>query len=154
MGQHRRKIKNISLNPAFQLQYGLYLTTASVVGSMVLVGAFVIRVLTQMTIWMDGPEERGLVALQAVRSSATALFVGLLILFIISIVITFVYSHRILGPIMKFEKHIDQMLEGNFSNKIVLRDKDHFHGLASKLNLLNERCAAANQSADTNHRRS
>lgn len=143
MGQRRRKLKNISLNPAFQLQYGLYLTTASVIGSIVLVGAFVIRVLMQMTIWMDGPEERGLVALEAVRSSAMALFIGLLILFIISMVITFVYSHRILGPMIKFEKHIDQMLEGNFANRIVLRDKDHFHSLASKLNQLTEKLSTS-----------
>ncbi len=143
MGQHRRKLKNISLNPAFQLQFGLYLTTASVIGSIILVGAFVIRVLMQMTIWMDGPEERGLVALEAVRSSAMALFIGLLILFIISMVITFVYSHRILGPMIKFEKHIDQMLEGNFANRIVLRDKDHFHSLASKLNQLTEKLSTS-----------
>lgn len=52
----------------------------------------------------------------------------------IVVVITMILTHRVAGPFYRFEKTLDQMIEGDISNKIVLRQKDEGKELAQKIN--------------------
>ncbi len=53
------------------------------------------------------------------------------------VVITLLLTHRIAGPFFRFEKAIDEMIKGNISNKIILRQKDEGKKLAHKINAFN-----------------
>lgn len=53
------------------------------------------------------------------------------------IVLAMLITHRIAGPIYRFEKTLDQMLSKNISNTIQLRPKDEGKALAEKINLFN-----------------
>lgn len=53
------------------------------------------------------------------------------------ILITLFLTHRIAGPFYRFEKTLDQMIEGDLSDKIVLRKKDEGKELAQKINAFN-----------------
>ncbi len=53
------------------------------------------------------------------------------------ILITLFMTHRIAGPFYRFERTLDEMIEGDISNKVVLRKKDEGKQLAQKLNAFN-----------------
>ncbi|MFA5902674.1 MAG: methyl-accepting chemotaxis protein [Desulfobacula sp.] len=53
------------------------------------------------------------------------------------IAITLFQTHRIAGPFYRFEKTLDEMIEGNISEKIILRKKDEGKNLAQKINHFN-----------------
>jgi len=59
-------------------------------------------------------------------------------LFILCIVIpiSLFYSHRIAGPIYRFQKSLDMLIDGETNFMIVLRKKDEFKYLADKMNTL------------------
>ena len=53
------------------------------------------------------------------------------------VLVTLILTHRIAGPFFRFEKSLDEMIEGDISNKIVLRKKDEGKALAQKINAFN-----------------
>ena len=53
------------------------------------------------------------------------------------IIITLFLTHRVAGPFYRFEKTLDEMIDGDISGKIVLRQKDEGKELAQKLNAFN-----------------
>lgn len=62
----------------------------------------------------------------------------LLLLFLLTlgymIYIFLYFSHRIAGPILRFEKTLDELLNGNLKIQIHLREKDEFKETASHFN--------------------
>ncbi len=53
------------------------------------------------------------------------------------IVMTLMFSHRVAGPFFRFERSLNEMIEGNISNRIILRQKDEGKALAQKINEFN-----------------
>lgn len=53
------------------------------------------------------------------------------------IIITLFLTHRVAGPFYRFEKTLDEMVGGDLSNKIILRQKDEGKDLAQKINAFN-----------------
>lgn len=53
------------------------------------------------------------------------------------IVISLVLSHRIAGPLYRFERTLEHMLQGELSHTIVLRKNDEGQELATKINQFN-----------------
>ena len=68
---------------------------------------------------------------------------GMLFVVVISILLT----HRIAGPMYRFEQAFNEMINGNIGYRIQLRKKDEGKGLAEKINhfndVLSEKVAAA-----------
>ena len=60
---------------------------------------------------------------------------NLLILCII-VPYSLVYSHKVAGPVYRFEKSLDLILEGRLDFMIKLRKKDEFKNIAEKMNSL------------------
>lgn len=57
-----------------------------------------------------------------------AIFTGLLALLVIR------YTHRVWGPIYRFQKTVEELRQGNLALKIVLREGDSCERLATELN--------------------
>jgi methyl-accepting chemotaxis protein len=53
------------------------------------------------------------------------------------IVVTMFLTHRVAGPFYRFEKTLDEMIEGDISSQIFLRQKDEGKALAQKINAFN-----------------
>ena len=53
------------------------------------------------------------------------------------IMVTLFLTHRVAGPFYRFEKTLDQMIDGDISEKIILRQKDQGKDLALKINAFN-----------------
>ncbi len=48
-------------------------------------------------------------------------------------------SHRIYGPIVQIRKHVTNLIMGDFTSRVHLRDHDHFVELSEDLNQLAEK---------------
>jgi signal transduction histidine kinase len=69
---------------------------------------------------------------------------GLMFLFFVVTFITFiVFTHRIMGPTYAFRRHIQKLIEGDFSFRTSLRRKDRLVELADDLNKLSEHLASS-----------
>ncbi|MCD4742964.1 MAG: methyl-accepting chemotaxis protein [Desulfobacteraceae bacterium] len=55
------------------------------------------------------------------------------------IIITLFLSHRVAGPFYRFEITLDEMINGDLSQTICLREKDEGKELAGKINLFNNK---------------
>lgn len=53
--------------------------------------------------------------------------------------ILLVLSHRIAGPLYRFEKSLDEMEKGDLTHRFTLRSKDQMGELADKINMFNSR---------------
>jgi len=53
------------------------------------------------------------------------------------VIATLLLTHRVAGPLFRFEKTLDEMVGGDISNKIILRQKDEGKDLAQKINAFN-----------------
>ncbi len=68
-------------------------------------------------------------------------FAGLLLL-ACAVFIGIKVTHRVYGPVVQIRKHIANLIAGDYSSRVQLRDHDHFTELAEELNLLAEKLAA------------
>lgn len=48
------------------------------------------------------------------------------------------FSHRVVGPVYAFNRHLNWIKEGNYTRNLQLRDKDEFKNLAAALNSMQE----------------
>ena len=55
------------------------------------------------------------------------------------IIITLILTHRVAGPFYRFEMTLDEMINGDLSQKIWLREKDEGKELANKINQFNSK---------------
>ncbi len=53
------------------------------------------------------------------------------------VIITLFLTHRVAGPIFRFRRSFNEMIEGNISKKIILRPKDEGKELAEEINKFN-----------------
>lgn len=56
---------------------------------------------------------------------------------IVLIVVSILLTHRIAGPLFRFEKCLDSMITGDLTDQLVLREKDEGKQLSNKINHFN-----------------
>ncbi|MBD3345072.1 MAG: HAMP domain-containing protein [Chitinivibrionales bacterium] len=72
---------------------------------------------------------------QAVLSSLLWIFgAGLLLVIIQIVLLTIFFSHRVAGPVYRFEKACHSLIEGDYTEEIRLRKNDEMKNLASLFN--------------------
>jgi HAMP domain-containing protein len=78
--------------------------------------------------------------------------IGVLLVIIQIVLLTVFYSHRLAGPIYRFERLCHDVIEGDYTGEITLRRGDEMQNLASLLNEVtartNERLRALRDAAD------
>lgn len=136
-----RKATNVFVRPGFQLRLPLYilLLTVSFVALTLLMGNLYLEQAYVSMIENTTQSEY----LQQVITDQIAAFkkISLLILAIYSflvVVITSIYTHRLLGPMIPISRHLKALSEGFYSHRLSLRKKDEMHELANQLNTLAE----------------
>lgn len=61
-----------------------------------------------------------------------------LIMIVVSVIGLF-YSHRIVGPVYRINRDLQRVLDGESEVRVHIRGKDHFQGLAGRVNALLDR---------------
>jgi nitrogen fixation/metabolism regulation signal transduction histidine kinase len=95
---------------------------------------------------------------RALISSLMLVFgIGIFIVIIQTVVLTVYFSHRVAGPVYRFEKTCHELIEGNYQQKIQLRRGDELQNLANLLNMVivksRERLGALRDEPDEQRRK-
>ena len=137
-----RKLVNYLLDPLQQLRLGMI----SVVTSLVFVtalGAFVYSKLMQftdvvITLTQADVEIHALLS-KYLGSVATTTLIGSLVFIVANMALTIYFSHKMVGQIVAFRRHIGHLMNGKFDAKTKLRHGDAFTEVAEDLNKLSDR---------------
>ena len=137
----RRKLRNFLLKPGLQLRLPLFilllsfgfLLLAVMLGNLYFEKTFV--TLMQTTSQSE--------YLQIVISEQTREFRNMALLLLagyaaLVVVVTSIYTHGLVGPVLPLVRHIKALQEGLYSHRVKLRRKDAFQELAGELNELAE----------------
>lgn len=140
----RRKMTNFLLMPVIQIKLGVYLIAAA---GLLLVGLFStvyfkMKDLAQIIIDLTDVEEE---VIELITSHLHGMIMWMLLIavvyVIVSLAVSVVYTHRLVGPIYAFIRHVRSLKEGNYSERTHLRKGDAFADLALELNELSEELA-------------
>lgn len=136
-----RKAANVLVRPGFQLRLPFYilLLTISFVALTLLLGNLYLE---QAYVTMIENTTQSEYLQQMITDQIGAFkLISLLILFVYAvlvIVISSVYTHRLLGPMIPITRHLTALCDGFYSHRLHLRKKDEMHELANQLNGLAE----------------
>ncbi|MBD3314706.1 MAG: hypothetical protein GF344_02875 [Chitinivibrionales bacterium] len=85
------------------------------------------------------------------------LAVGMMLVIVQVVLLTIFFSHKLAGPLYRFERVCHELIEGNYSQHIVLRRGDQMQNLASLLNeviaLTQKRLVTLRDTSDDEERR-
>lgn len=137
----RRKARNFLLKPAFQLGLPVYILLLSftfLLLALLLGSLYFEQVYATMMANTTQAEY-----LESVISQRTGGFKSMALLLlavytVLVVVITTVYTHRMLGPVRPISRHIQALQEGLYSHRVSLRKHDALQELAEQLNALAE----------------
>jgi signal transduction histidine kinase len=137
----QRRIRNFLLQPLLQVRLGLYtIILAAIFSSAVLTLLYyslidfgeIVMALT------DSESEIKDLFDDYSASSTLWLYVLVLAFMICNILITVIYTHRLVGPSIAFRGQIQKLINGDFSGKVILRKDDAFQELATEINRLSQ----------------
>jgi methyl-accepting chemotaxis protein len=100
---------------------------------------------TQNSLTSTYVDSRLVIQNTAVAIMPSVIYTTLITTFVIGIVVvlfTLLVSHKIAGPIFRFEKDIHRVAEGDLKNRIRIREDDQFQELAVSLNSMIDALAA------------
>ena len=144
----QRKIRNFLLQPLIQIRIAAWSALASAVFSLAiaLVFYFSLRSLAEAFSNVghldDETINRTYNMFEGVRLSALGL---LLTQVLVSVVVSIVTTHRLVGPTVAFRQQIRALINGKYGQKVILRNNDAFQEVALDLNELSEQLQKESQ---------
>lgn len=135
----RRSIKNLLLQPAVQLRFGIYATFLSVIFSIAVLTILYINILglSDIVATITGIDSEIRNLFHSYIITSVWWIISFLILFVISsLIFAIISTHRLVGPTVAFRNHIDKLCKGQFDQRVRIRKYDAFHEVADELNRL------------------
>jgi HAMP domain-containing protein len=137
----RRKARNFLIKPGIQLRLPLYVLLLSftfvllavLIGNLYFEQTYV--TLLQSTTQSEYVQRLLARQTQEFKELALLLLSGYVVLMI---VVTVIYTHRLIGPTIPMLRHVKALREGRYTHRISLRKYDAFSELADQLNELAE----------------
>lgn len=146
--REQRKARNFLLQPAFQLRLAAYILLLSMFFMLLalLLGNLYFEQ-TYVTMIQNTTQSE---YLQQVISRQLHEFkaMSLLMLFIymlVTIVVTTIYTHRLVGPVIPLSRLIKALTQGRYDHRVKLRRNDALQDLAEQLNELAETLEQGNR---------
>lgn len=136
--RYKRKTKNFFLKKDLQGKFVLAVFLSVVAGCILfalLLGFFSADTMTIS--YTDNDIKVGATPWMLFKSVVAANWIFILIGGTLLVLAAVVGTHRIAGPLFRFEKALDAMTAGDLSDAIHLRDKDEGKDLAEKINNFN-----------------
>lgn len=129
------KRRQYYINKGFQTRFILRFFLILVLGGVVTVGLTLVN--TQDTLTSTYVDSKLVIQSTSLAIMPSVIFTVLIttgILCVVAVLVTLLASHKIAGPIYRFEKDIAQVAEGNLRHRIRIRKNDQFQELAVSLN--------------------
>ena len=137
MSSHKRKLGNFMLQPLLQIRLGLYSILLSLAFCLALVAIFYINFYKFYDLVLELTDLRAEVN-DILKSYIEGLViwvaVGTGIYFFITVGVSIFFTHRLVGPTYAFRRHIQELKNGNYGTRVVLRKGDAFQEVAEDLN--------------------
>lgn len=135
----QRKIKNYLLQPLLQIKLGLYIIIFTTIFFIIFVGVIAYNFQELFNIILDSVThtESVLHPINQKLHGISGWLVFLMAIYWLAVlIIVIIYTHKLIGPMIAFRKHIYELIKGNYQSRINLRKKDAFWEVAEDLNLL------------------
>ncbi len=154
--KYKRRIKNFFIKESFQGKIILAFFLAVTIGCLFFITIFGFFSADTMTISYENSDLKfGQTPMMLLQNAIAANWIFLIICGTLLVIVAIIGSHRIAGPLYRFEKTLDSMMAKDLGDTIHLRGKDEGKDLAEKINLfnkalsedikmLNRRCSAVN----------
>jgi len=134
----KNKRRNYFINKEFQGRYIFNYFILLTIGSLVFIGVFSFFSSNTLSIAYSNYQlQIGVTPGILFKNILSAQWLFIVIGGGIVILMTLFLTHRVAGPFFRFEKTLDEMIAGDISNKIILRQKDEGKDLAKKINTFN-----------------
>lgn len=137
LDNRRAGVKGSLVRPKQQLKYAMILVGGGILAQSFVIGAmalFLNRTVQHITQLQEIDPQLGVSITQAITSAmilillvATAVAVG-------AIFIGLKLSHRVYGPMVPFQRHIEELKAGNYASRISLRKNDDLVEIRDALN--------------------
>ena len=143
-GKHQRRATNAMIQPFLQFKLLFYMLGTTILVALLL-GTFLYVAFSDLiqemysgagvTDYYSEMIQLQLVHLFRYCGVLFVLYIGLLAFVCIA------YTHKLLGPFQPFNRHVDSLIEGDYTSRVGLRkgDPDLFREYAEKLNALAEK---------------
>lgn len=138
----KRKFRNFLLQPLLQVKLGLYSVLLAVGFATIIGGVFYyeFKGLYEIALkFTDLPEEFQELFFSHMQESANWIVACLLFYVVLTLFVSILYTHRLVGPTIAFRRHINALMAGQYESRIILRKHDAFLEVAEDLNRLAEK---------------
>ena len=138
-GKQQRRIKNFLLQPLLQVRLGIYSISLALVFSLMVGGLLYLNFYRFYDLVLELTDLRDEVTvLLESYIHDTTWWVGACIgvYLIMSVTVSIVYTHKLVGPTYAFRRHIANLGRGEYSSRVILRKNDAFLEVAEDLNRL------------------
>lgn len=137
MGQNQRSLKNLFINPQFQLRVIIWISMIGLL--LILALSFIfynfIGESMNLILTLDGIPLETVDMIEAKLVSVRIMLISISFFFIFACCTYGVYlSHRIAGPLHKMKLTFNQIKDGNKDLRVQFRPRDEFHDLAESFN--------------------
>ena len=140
-GQRNRRVRNLLLQPLLQVKLGLYSILLALLFVVVFTSVLIFSFRRLFELILDLTDLRHEV-MEVINSYmlelSGKLLLVVLVYFVFNVVISIVFTHRLVGPTVAFRRHIRALSEGLYNSRITLRKNDAFSEVAEDLNHLAE----------------
>lgn len=133
--------KKIMVKPAYQMRLALTFFASITVYSVIL-GVIIFYPLYQEMSMASTPEEQALIS-AVVLYLHKSFWPGLILVALLAAMQSILSSHRLVGPMYRFEKMVQELISGNYSLRIKIRRRDQFKEMEGYLNRLAENLEVA-----------
>ncbi|HBF43765.1 MAG TPA: hypothetical protein DDW42_09110 [Desulfobacteraceae bacterium] len=137
--KHNYKRKQYFVKKGYQFKFIFKFCLIILIGSVISTG--VLFLLSQGTLTSSFEHSRLVVNNTSFAILPAVIFTNIITLVLISlasIVVVLLISHKIAGPLFRFEKEIKEIEKGDLTKKIILRKKDQITDMAKGLNKMTE----------------
>jgi hypothetical protein len=134
-----RSIKNFALQPLLQVRLGLYSILLSMFFAIAIAGVLYLNLakFSAVILQLTGVEEEVRDLLDQYMGPTKVQTVVLLVLYVfVNMVVTIVFTHKLIGPTVAFRRHIRMLKDGKYDYRTTLRKGDAFKEVADDLNNL------------------
>jgi signal transduction histidine kinase len=139
MAENRRRLKYFLIEPRAQLKlYYLFLGLSGL--SFIIIELIywdIAHLIKKFMVEMDISDAKYIPLFTEMSNHLMVISVtGIVVVAIASFVCSVISTHKIFGPMVHINSHIDKLCDMNFDDKIVLRTGDEFREVAENLNRL------------------
>ncbi len=137
LNNRRKPVKGQLVRPKQQLKYAMILLSGGIVAQSMVISAmayFLHRSVMTITEVQQLDPELGLNITNTITNALVLILIVATAMAVAAVFIGVKLSHRVYGPMIPFQRHIEQLKAGNYSSRINLRKNDDLVEIRDSLN--------------------